>query len=63
MIKDGKLVFSPKVAKWLINRGHKIIDLKPLRQDRSKTVFIFEYEIGLEEAIRNYKETKNIQSN
>lgn len=40
----GKSVFSAGVARWLIKRGHKIIDIKPDKKNRNyhKTIFVFE---------------------
>ena len=40
----GKLIFSAGVARWLIKRGHKIIDIKPDKKNRNyhKTIFVFE---------------------
>ena len=40
----GKSIFSACVARWLIKRGHKIIDIKPDKKNRNyhKTIFVFE---------------------
>lgn len=40
----GKSIFSAGVARWLIKRGHKIIDIKPDKKNRNyhKTIFVFE---------------------
>ena len=41
-IKKSKLVFDPRVARRLCKRGFYIIDLKPLRGEPEKSVFVFE---------------------
>lgn len=41
-IKKSKLVFDPRVARRLCKRGFYIIDLKPLRGEPDKSVFVFE---------------------
>lgn len=40
--KTSKLVFDAKVARALCKKGFHIIDIKPLRDDPDKTVFVFE---------------------
>ncbi len=55
---DGKLIFSPKVAKYLLNRNYQIVDIKPDRNDRNKTIFIFRNDAGLNEAILDYSISK-----
>lgn len=39
--KESKLVFDPRVARRLCKRGFYIIDLKPLRGEPGKSVFVF----------------------
>ena len=41
-IRKTRLVFLPQVARKLCKRGFVIVDLKPLKTDREKSVFIFE---------------------
>jgi hypothetical protein len=41
-IKKSKLVFDPRVARRLCKKGFYIIDLKPLRGEPDKSVFVFE---------------------
>lgn len=55
---NEKLIFSPQVAKYLLNRKFQIIDIKPDRNDRNKTLFIFKNDDKLAEAINDYKNTK-----
>ena len=40
--KKSKLIFDPRVARTLCKRGFYIIDLKPLRGEPDKSVFVFE---------------------
>ena len=40
--RKTRLVFPPQVARKLCKRGFVIVDLKPLKTDREKSVFIFE---------------------
>lgn len=39
--KVSKLVFDAKVARALCKKGFPIIDIKPLRGEPDKTVFVF----------------------
>lgn len=36
-----KLVFTPYVARKLLKMGNPIIDIKPCKEDRNKTIFVF----------------------
>lgn len=40
--KKSKLVFDARVARALCKKGFPIIDIKPLRGEPDKTVFVFE---------------------
>lgn len=50
MNKTSKLVFDAKVARALCKKGFHIIDIKPLRDDPDKTVFVFENTEDFQEA-------------
>ena len=39
--KRSKLVFDPRVARALCKKDFPIIDIKPLRGEPDKTVFVF----------------------
>ena len=41
-IKKSKLVFDPRIARTLCKKSFPIIDIKPLRGEPDKTVFVFE---------------------
>lgn len=55
MVQEVKLIFSPQVAKHLIKRNFQIIDIKPNKHDKDKTVFVFRKDDGLIKAIQDYK--------
>ena len=40
--KKSRLVFDAKIARALCKKGFYIIDIKPLRGEPEKTVFVFE---------------------
>lgn len=39
--KKSKLVFDPRVARALCKKNFPIVDIKPLRGEPDKTVFVF----------------------
>ena len=39
--RETKLIFSPNVARKLLKLGNTIIDIKPNRNNKLKTVFVF----------------------
>ena len=41
-VKESKLVFDPRIARALCKKNFPIIDIKPLRGEPDKTVFVFE---------------------
>lgn len=41
MEKETILVFNPKIARNLIKNGFTVVDIKPLKEDKERTVFIF----------------------
>lgn len=42
ILKKTKVVIYPSVARQLVKMGYQIIDLKPKKENRKKTLFIFE---------------------
>lgn len=40
--KDSILIFNPKMARDLLKKGYIIIDIKPFKDDKDKTIFVFE---------------------
>ena len=41
MDKETKLIFSPQLAKFLLLKGHIIVDLKVKKEDGISTIFVF----------------------
>lgn len=39
---DSKLIFKPRVARRLLKMGSKIIDIKADRENKQRTIFVFE---------------------
>ena len=37
-----KEIFTPYVARRLLKMGNKVVDIKPYKGNRDKTVFVFE---------------------
>ncbi len=37
-----KSIFTPYVARRLLKMGNPIVDIKPCKEERSKTIFVFE---------------------
>ncbi|WP_297419631.1 hypothetical protein [Clostridium sp.] len=44
-----KLVFKPEIARKLIRMGYRIVDIKPNKQIKNMSVFIFAIEGNLKE--------------
>lgn len=42
MCFETKSIFTPYVARRLLRMGNPIFDIKPCKEDRSKTIFVFE---------------------
>ena len=65
-LKDSKVVQYPNVARKLLHLGYKIIDLKPKKEDYSKTLFVFEntenFEEDFDTLMKRYEE-KNKELN
>ncbi|UNC92731.1 hypothetical protein [Candidatus Contubernalis alkaliaceticus] len=55
MIKEAKLVFTPQLARHLLKNGYQIIDIKPDRKKMHDTVFVFRFDDGILEEIKNFK--------
>ena len=63
MVAKAKIVFSPQVARHLLKRGYKIIDIKPSRENRKKTLFVFEGDKNIGATIAEYAKQKKQNSN
>ena len=40
-MKEAKLIFTAELARKLLKNGHRIIDIKPHRENKDRTVFVF----------------------
>lgn len=54
---EGKAIFNSYVAKQLVNRGHKIIDLQPDKNRKYATVFYFEITEGFVKDLKELSHT------
>lgn len=41
-MKEYKSIFKPAIARKLLRMGNQIVDIKALKEDADKTIFIFE---------------------
>lgn len=58
MKKATKLIFSPQLAKYLVQCGFRVVDLKQNYNRPNDIVFVFSYDNGLEEQITIWLEDK-----
>ena len=49
--KDAIIIFSGKVARELLRRGFTIVDVKPDKKNRIKSVFVFKYENHIDKVL------------
>ncbi len=56
--KEGIIIFAGKVARELLRKGYTIIDVKPDKTNRIKTIFVFRRENNIEKVLHEiaYKE-------
>lgn len=40
--KVNKLIFNAGIARKLVQLGHRVVDIKPLKENPDKTAFVFE---------------------
>lgn len=45
---------NPNLAVYLLRKGFRIIDLKQNRDDKRRSIFVFEIEEGLDKAMTDY---------
>lgn len=55
-------VNSPRIARELLKRGHRIHDIKPLKGDvtRTRTSFLFEYTDALQQDLDSLVEERQL---
>lgn len=56
--KEGIIIFAGKVARELLRRGYTIIDVKPDKTNKIKSIFVFRRENNIEKVLHEiaYKE-------
>lgn len=47
-MKKYKSVFTAELARHLLKKNYRIVDIKPLKEDPKRTIFIFENSAELE---------------
>lgn len=55
---DTKLIFSPNVARNLLKLGNTIVDIKPNKENKMKTVFVFKNDEHFRESLDNMIKAK-----
>lgn len=58
MKKTSKLIFSPQLAKYLLQCGFRVVDLKENYNSPGNVVFVFVNDGGLEEQITIWLEDR-----
>lgn len=58
--RKGMIVFTGRVARELLRRGYTIIDVKPDKTNKIKSIYVFKRENNIEKAIAEitYKESE-----
>lgn len=60
--KTSKLCFDPKMARTLLKRGFKVIDIKPNRANPVASIFVFEnteeFQTAFSEVMEEMKKKK-----
>lgn len=49
--KEGIIIFAGKVARELLRRGYTIIDVKPDKTNKIKSIFVFRRENRIEKVL------------
>lgn len=53
--EDAIVVFSTGIARELLHEGYQIVDIKPHKQHKLRTVFIFKRERNIEQRISDLR--------
>lgn len=63
--KQAIIIFTGKVARELLRRGYTIIDVKPDKANKIKSIYVFRRENDIEKAISEitYKDSEEIFAN
>jgi len=57
-MKEYKVILSAKVARILLQKGFTISDIKGNKENKDKTVFVFNNSDALEKALKEYTNFK-----
>lgn len=55
-MNEERVITSPVLAKSLLKKDYKIIDIRPNRHDKRLSVFVFNYKEGIDELIQEYRQ-------
>lgn len=60
-IKDSVIVFKARTARQLLKEGFHLIDIKPLKEDTHRSLFIFERTDEIMERLRAITTTQSTE--
>ena len=58
--KSRVIVFSGQIANELLRKGYQIVEVRPDKRNKIKTIFLFNVEQGIENEILKLTGTENI---
>lgn len=58
--KSRVIVFSGQIANELLRKGYQIVEVRPDKRNKIRSVFLFNGELGIEEEILRLSGTDNI---
>lgn len=58
MISEYKLIFTSKLARQLLKEGYQIVDIKPSKENKDRTIFAFKNSEQLEKLLNNLPSNK-----
>jgi hypothetical protein len=57
-----KVIIKPSIARQLLHKGNPIFDIKPHKDDKNRTVFVFKINEKFWNNLSELKKTKNNNS-
>lgn len=63
MLKEAITIFNPAIARHLLKLKYLIIDIKPHRENKDRSIFVFKNENSLENDMNEYITRNNIKNN
>ena len=61
--RDAVVVWCCKIARKLLKLGYTIIDIKPARENRERSVFVFRNENNIDDVIHDMLKEEGIINN